>query len=373
MSGDAQQATAPDGGPGQPSALLTAIEAGHDERVYPGAVALVLRDGREVGFARVGDALRYSGRDHALLPPERRVPVRRDTIFDVASITKLFTAVVVLRLVEEGKLDLDEPLGTWFPEYRQGVKARLTLRLMLTHVGGFLPGRPVWREASYASARRKLLLDAQPVREPGTAYQYSDIGYQTAGFLAELVTGQRLESLIEEWVLAPLGLRDTGYNPAVTLLPRIAAAEERDDLATGIVHGRVHDENAYSLGGVAGHAGLFSTVDNLARFAELLRGDGTLGEVTILKPESVALMRTDLLPAGVDKPYGQGIGARIDDPNLVGPLLGAFGHTGFTGTSLVVDQERGLTAVLLTNRVHPTRNTDVKPTRIAVSEAAYRL
>ena len=353
--------------------LREVLAAGQAARVYPSAVALVLRDGTEVACETLGDAVRYAGRDYSLLPPEQRVPAGRDTIYDIASITKMFTSVVVLQLVEEGLLDLDEPLGTWFPEYRAGVKARLTLRLVLTHVGGFLPGRPVWREAAYVGARRRLLLDAEPVREPGSAYQYSDIGYQTAGFLAELVTGRRLEELIEERVLGPLGLVGTGYNPSVALLPRIAAAEERDDLATGIVHGRVHDENAYGLGGVAGHAGLFSTVDDLARFGELLRGDGTLDGVTLLKPASMALMRTDQLPAGLDAPYRQGIGARIDDPNLVGPLSGAFGHTGFTGTSLLVDQARGLTVVLLTNRVHPTRDTDIRPTRVAVAEVAAGL
>jgi CubicO group peptidase (beta-lactamase class C family) len=358
---------------GRVGKLREVLAAGHAARVYPSAVALVLRDGTEVACETLGDAVLYSGRDYSLLPPERRVPAGRDTIYDIASITKMFTSVVVLQLVEEGLLDLDEPLGTWFAEYRVGVKARLTLRLVLTHVGGFLPGRPVWREAAYVGARRRLLREAQPVREPGSAYQYSDIGYQMAGFLAELVTGRRLEELVEERVLGPLGLAGTGYNPSVALLPRIAAAEERDDLATGIVHGRVHDENAYGLGGVAGHAGLFSTVDDLARFGELLRGDGTLDGVTLLKPASMALMRTDQLPAGLDAPYRQGIGARIDDPNLVGPLSGAFGHTGFTGTSLLVDQARGLTVVLLTNRVHPTRDTDIRPTRVAVAEVAAGL
>jgi len=335
--------------------------------VYPSAVALVLRDGEVVGEAAVGEAVRYAGRDFSLLPPERRIPARPDTIYDIASITKMFTAVVVLGLVEEGLLDLDEPVATWFEEYRTPTKRRTTVRMLLTHVGGYRPGRPVWREADFIADRRRLLLAAEPVREPGTAFEYSDIGYQTAGFLAELVTGQRLETLVADRILTPLGLRQTGFNPSVALLPRIAAAEERDDLATGIIHGRVHDENAYGLGGVAGHAGLFSTAADLARFGELLRYDGTLDGVTVLKPESVAQLRTDQLPAGVDRRYDQGIGARIGDPNFMTPLPGSFGHTGFTGTSIVVDQARRLTVVLLTNRVHPTRDTDVNPVRTAVS------
>lgn len=354
-------------------ALETGLPHGDRPGVYPGAVALVLHDGREVACEAVGESVRYAGRDHTLLPFERRVVVRRDTIYDIASISKMFTSVLILGLAEEGLLEVDEPLATWFPQYRQGAKATLTLRTVLTHIGGFLPGRPVWRESPYLWRRRRLLLETEPVRAPRTRYQYSDIGYQTAGFLAEMVTGQRLEELIGQRILDPLGLTDTGYNPSVTLLPRIAAAEERDDLAVGMVHGRVHDENAYGLGGVAGHAGLFSTADDLARFGEMLRGDGTLDGITILKPESMALLRTDLLPADLDKPYGQGIGARIDDPNLVGPLSGAFGHTGFTGTSLVVDQARKLTVVLLTNRVHPTRDTDIKPSRVAVARAARAL
>ncbi|MGA8117061.1 MAG: serine hydrolase domain-containing protein [Actinocatenispora sp.] len=341
--------------------------------VYPGAVALVLADGEPVGREAVGEAVRYADRDHSLLPDERRIPARPDTIWDIASITKLFTAVLTLGLVEEGLIDLDEPLGRWFPQYRGGVKQRSTLRMLMTHVGGYLPGRPVWRESPFVGQRRRLLLEAEPVREPGSTYQYSDIGYQTAGFLAELVTGQRLEALVEERILIPLGLTGTGYNPAVTLLPRIAAAEQRDDLETGVIHGRVHDENANGLGGVAGHAGLFSTAADLARFGELLRGDGTVDGVTLLKPESVAVLRTDQIPADVPHPYGQGVGARIDDPKIVGPLSGAFGHTGFTGTSLLVDQARGLTVVLMTNRVHPTRNTDINPTRAGVSAVAFAL
>jgi CubicO group peptidase (beta-lactamase class C family) len=359
------------------SDLRTVLSAGlpgpDGPGVYPSAVALVLRDGEVVAREAVGEAVRYAGRDYSLLPPERRVPARHDTLYDIASITKMFTAVLVLGLVEEGLLDLDEPVGRWFAEYRFGRKARTTLRMLLTHVGGYLPGRPVWRESAYIGQRRRLLLAAEPVREPGSGYQYSDIGYQTAGFLAELVTGQRLETLVEDRILAPLGLTGTGFNPAVTLLPRIAAAEQRDDLETGIIHGRVHDENAYGLGGVAGHAGLFSTAADLARFGEMLRGDGTLVGVTVLKPESVAEMRTDQVPADVEHPYGQGVGARIDDVKFMGPLSGAFGHTGFTGTSLVVDQARRLTVVLLTNRVHPTRDTDINPTRAAVSAWAATL
>lgn len=353
--------------------LAAGLPDGHGPGVYPSAVALVLRDGEVVAREAVGEAVRYAGRDHSLLPPERRIPARHDTMYDIASITKMFTAVVVLGLVEEGLLDLDEPLGRWFAEYREGAKRRTTLRMLLTHVGGYLPGRPVWRESTFVGQRRRLLLAAEPVREPGSGYQYSDIGYQTAGFLAELVTGERWETLVEDRVLAPLGLADTGFNPAVTLLPRIAAAEQRDDLETGIIHGRVHDENAYGLGGVAGHAGLFSTAADLARFGEMLRGDGTVDGVTLLKPESVTEMRTDQVPADVDHPYGQGVGARIDDVKFMGPLTGAFGHTGFTGTSLVVDQARRLTVVLLTNRVHPTRDTDINPSRAAVSAWAAAL
>lgn len=362
---------------GAVSELRAVLESGLPDEsgpgVYPSAVALVLRDGEVAGRAAVGEAVRYASRDFSLLPPERRIPATVDTIYDIASITKMFTAVIVLGLVEEGLLDLDEPVGRWFAEYRSGVKQRTTLRMLLTHVGGYRPGRPVWREADFVGARRQLLLDAEPVREPGTAFEYSDIGYQTAGFLAELVTGRRLEALIEDRILRPLGLTRTGFNPSVALLPRIAAAEERDDLATGIIHGRVHDENAYGLGGVAGHAGLFATAADLARFGELLRHDGTLDGVTVLKPESVEQLRTDQLPASVANRYRQGIGARIGDGNFMAPLPGSFGHTGFTGTSLVVDQARKLTVVLLTNRVHPTRETDVNPTRHAVSAWAANL
>lgn len=355
-------------------AVLTGgLRDGPRDGQYPGATALILHDGAVLAHESVGEAVRYAGRDGTLLPPERRVPAGPDTLWDIASITKMFTAVVVLGLVEEGLLDLDEPVARWFPEYGTGAKRGTTPRMLLTHVGGYLPGRPVWKETPFVARRRQLLLAAEPVRPPGTAFQYSDIGYQTAGFLAELVTGRRLEVLVDERILQPLGLADTGFNPSVTLLPRIAAAEERDDLATGVIRGRVHDENANGLGGVAGHAGLFSTAADLARFGELLRHDGTLDGVTVLKPASVAAMRTDQLPADLAHPHGQGVGARVDDRKFMGGLTGAFGHTGFTGTSLVVDPARRLTVVLLTNRVHPTRATDVNPTRRAVADLAHHL
>lgn len=353
--------------------LRAVLDDGLADGSYPGATALIAHDGTVLAHEAVGEAVRYAGRDGTVLPPERRVPARLDTLWDIASITKMFTAVVVLGLVEEGLLDLDEPVRRWFPEYDTEAKRATTLRMFFTHTAGYLPGRPVWREASFIGRRRRLLLDAAPVRPPGTAFQYSDIGYQTAGFLAELVTGRRLEALVDERILGPLGLADTGFNPAVTLLPRIAAAEERDDLETGMIRGRVHDENANGLGGVAGHAGLFATAADLLRFGELLRHDGTLDGVTVLKPASVTAMRTDQLPASLAHPHGQGIGARVGDRKFMGTLTGAFGHTGFTGTSLVVDPARRLTVVLLTNRVHPTRDADVNATRRAVADLARDL
>ena len=352
--------------------LRAVLNDGLRDGSYPGATALIAHDGAVLAHEAVGEAVRYAGRDGTLLPPGRRVPAGLDTLWDIASITKMFTAVVVLGLVEEGRLDLDEPVERWFPEYDTEAKRGTTLRMLLTHVGGYLPGRPVWRESPYVGQRRQLLLSAEPVRPPGTGFQYSDIGYQTAGFLAELVTGRRLEALVEERVTRPLGLADTGFNPSVTLLPRIAAAEERDDLETGVIRGRVHDENANGLGGVAGHAGLFSTAADLFRFGELLRHDGTLDGVTVLKPASVAAMRTDQLPPSLDHPHGQGVGARVNDRKFMGSLTG-FGHTGFTGTSVVVDPARRLTVVLLTNRVHPTREPDVNATRRAVADLARDL
>ncbi len=308
--------------------LRAVLARGVTDRRYPAATALIVRRGVAGPVVAAGAAA-------------------PDTIFDLASITKLFTTVVVLSLVDRGALDLDASIAG----YPEGV----TLRRLLTHTAGLPPEERATHGATPERARA-LVLAVRPEVAPGTVHRYSDLGPVLAGWVAETVTGQPLDALVHRYVTGPLGLADTGYRPDPALRQRIAPTE----YSTGVVH----DEMAAALGGVAGHAGLFATAADLARFGEALRTGA------LLSPASTAELRRDQVPTLPIEGYRQGLGARLDAPSFMGPLHG-FGHTGFTGTSIVVDPARQLTVVLLTNRVHPRRDgPSVEPVRRAVSELA---
>ena len=304
--------------------LRAVLTQGVIDRRYPAATALITRGGVAGPVVAAGAAA-------------------PDTIFDLASITKLFTTVVVLSLVDRRALDLDAPIGD------------LTLRQLLTHTAGLPPEEPATHGATPERARA-LVRAVRPEVPPGTVHRYSDLGPVLAGWVAEAVAGEPLDALVRRYVTGPLGLVDTGYRPDPVTYHRIAPTEYGT--------GAVHDEMAAALGGVAGHAGVFATAADLARFGEALRTGA------LLSPASTAELRRDQVPDLPIEGYRQGLGARLDAPSFMGPLRG-FGHSGFTGTSIVVDPERELTVVLLTNRVHPRRDgPSVEPVRRAVSELA---
>lgn len=339
------------GGYGTPggSAGLAALLADAVPRVCSAAVAVIAVDGGTVAAAAHGELVRYADDSETLLAD--RPAVRRDSIFDLASLTKLYTTAVILSLVEEGLLALDAPIAVWLP----GAPTGVTLRHLLTHAAGLPPGRRAHEEIpgdgpEVLAARLERILSTPPLHPLGERHLYSDVGMITAGRVAEIAGGAPLDELLRLRVTGPLGLGDTGYRPAPSLRPRIAATEYKPERAgSGCVRGEVHDETAHGLGGVAGHAGIFSTADEVVRFAETLRAGGA----PVLRPETVAEMTRDQGVAGAD--FRQGLGVRIGDPAIVGPLTSAYGHSGFTGTSLVVDPGRALTVVLLTNNVHPLR------------------
>ncbi|GIH93343.1 serine hydrolase domain-containing protein [Planobispora siamensis] len=351
--------------------MLERVLAGAVPQVCSAAVAVIAVGGRVVAAAATGEAVRYAGVSEELVPGPP--PARRDSVFDLASVTKLFTTAVVLSLAQEGRLDLDEPVAARLPACYGG-HPRTTLRHLLTHTAGLPPGRRVDRELPGAgpevhAARMERILSTPPPYALGERYLYSDLGMITVGRVAELAGGAPLDELLRERVTGPLGLADTGYRPPASILPRTVATEYKAERPhPGCVRGEVHDETAYGLGGVAGHAGLFSTADDLLRFAETLRTGGA----PILGADSVAEMTRD---HGVGDPdFRHGLGVRIGDPAIVGPLPDAYGHSGFTGTSLVVDAARALTVVLLTNNVHPLRGRPgIRALRHAVAAEALRL
>ncbi|MCK2218883.1 beta-lactamase family protein [Actinomadura sp. ATCC 31491] len=342
---------------------LAAILAGVVPRVCPAAVAMIAVAGEVAATAAAGELVRYADATGALAAV--RPPALPGSIFDLASVSKLFTTAVLLSLAEEGRLGLDEPAAAWLP----GLDARITPRRLLTHTAGLPPTRRIDLELPAASAAERLAaMTATPITHPvGGPYLYSDVGMVLAGRIAELAGGAPLDALVRDRVTAVLGLPDTGYRPRDP--GRVAATEWKAERpGPGCVRGEVHDETAYALGGVAGHAGLFATAADLLAFGETLRRGGG----PVLRPESVAEMTRDQGATGA--PFRHGLGVRLGDPAIAGPFTGSYGHSGFTGTSLVVDPGRRLTVVLLTNAVHPVRGRDgIRDLRHAVAAEALRL
>ncbi|MER5999544.1 serine hydrolase domain-containing protein [Nonomuraea angiospora] len=357
---------------------LGAVLAGAVPRVCAAAVALIAVDGSVAAAAATGELVRYADAEGTLAA--ERPPAGRDSIFDLASISKLFTTAVLLSLAEEGAIGLDEPVAAWIP----GHDPRVTPRRLLTHTAGLPPTRRIDLELPDADASERMeAMLRTPIAHPvGGPYLYSDVGLVTAGRVAELAGGAPLDALVRARVTDVLGLPDTGYRPAApsraaplaqAALARVAATEWKPErTGPGCVRGEVHDETAYALGGVAGHAGLFATAGDLLAFGEALRLAAIRQGGAVLRPGSVAEMLRDQGAEGAA--FRHGLGVRIGDPAIVGPLTGAFGHSGFTGTSLVVDPARGLTVVLLTNAVHPVRGRDgIRELRHAVAGEALRL
>ncbi|WP_181019449.1 serine hydrolase domain-containing protein [Nonomuraea typhae] len=344
---------------------LDEILAGGVPGTAAAAVALVAVDGAVVASSVAGELVRYDDAEFTLA--EERPPARRDSIFDLASISKLFTTAVLLSLSEDGLLGLDEPIAAWLP----GRDPRITTRRLLTHTAGLQPTRRIDLELPGATpaARMAAILDTPITSQTGGPYLYTDVGMVTAGRVAELAGGAPLDELVLARVTGPLGLSDTGYTPGPDKLPRIAATEWKPERpGPGCVRGQVHDETGYGLGGVAGHAGIFATADDVLRFGETLRQGGG----PILRPETVAEMLRDQGAEGAA--FRHGLGVRLGDPAIAGPLHGSFGHSGFTGTSLVVDPAHRLTVVLLTNAVHPVRGRDdIRALRHAVAAEGLRL
>ncbi|WP_049569805.1 serine hydrolase domain-containing protein [Nonomuraea sp. SBT364] len=346
---------------------LEAILAEGVPGVCPAAVALIAVDGAVVASAAAGELVRYTDAEFTLA--EDRPPARRDSIFDLASISKLFTTAAILSLTEDGLLDLDEPVAAWLP----GRDARITLRRLLTHTAGLQPIRRIDLELPGADpdTRMAAMIDTPVTAPVGGPYLYTDVGMIMAGRVAEVAGAAPLDALVAARVTGVLGLADTGYRPGA--LPRVAATEWKPERpGPGCVRGQVHDETSYALGGVAGHAGVFATADDVLALGESLRLAGASPTGPLLRPETVAEMLRDQGAAGA--PFRHGLGVRIGDPGIVGPLEGAFGHSGFTGTSLVVSPPHGLTVVLLTNAVHPVRGREgIRALRRAVAGEALRL
>jgi CubicO group peptidase (beta-lactamase class C family) len=351
------------------------VRAAVSARAFPGGVLAVGRDGA-LAHLRAFGRLSYD---------PGAAEVATDTIYDLASLTKVVvTTTLSMILVDEGKLDLDARVHAFFPAFSGPAKDRVTIRHLLTHSGGLQWWAPLYQEVQGKAAYLERIVAMDLAFEPGAKSVYSDLGIILLGEILERVGGRPFEDEARRRVLGPLGMEDTGYRPAAALLERIAPTEN-DPWRGRVVRGEVHDENAAALGGVAPHAGLFSTAPDLSHVAQMLLDGGAFGGRRIVSRATVELFTERAgVPAssralGWDTPADES-GRRSSTPGQpgytsAGSLLSArsFGHTGFTGTSMWMDPERGLYVILLTNRVHPTReNNQIREVRAQVADAVVR-
>jgi len=328
------------------------LEQGVHEGVFPGGVLAVGYKGRLVALKPIG---RFTYESEA-------PPVEPDTIYDLASLTKVMgTTTAAMILYERGRLPLDAPVARFVPEFAAGLdaekKSQVLIRHLLTHSSG-LPGYV--RLFLEVDSRQALLerIYATPLEyETGTRAVYSDLGMILLGEIIERVSGQRLDTFLEENVFRPLGMTHTLFNPVRGLRKRIAPTEDDREFRQRLIHGEVHDENAWVLGGVAGHAGLFSTAYDVARFCQMLLNGGIYAHRRILRRDTIKLFTSRQPIPGSTRALGWDT---LSQDSFGGRYLsfGVFGHTGFTGTSIMIDPEKELFVVLLTNRVHPTRAND---------------
>jgi uncharacterized protein YbbC (DUF1343 family)/CubicO group peptidase (beta-lactamase class C family) len=305
----------------------------------PGGVVLIGHNGKVVYRKAFGSRS---------LEPDKEATTA-DTIYDIASLTKcIATTTSVMKLVQEGKIRINEPVSNYLPEFARNGKRDITVRELLTHYSGLpedLDLKTAWkgRDAAY-----QMVMDAKPIFTPGSRFLYSDINFLTLGFLVEKVSGMSLDEYSAKYVFAPLGMKDTRYTPPAAWIPRIAPTQYDDDHK--MLRGTVHDPTARRMGGVAGHAGLFSTADDLSIYAQDM-----LSGFHVLTPLSVEKMSTpEQPPSGASL---RGLGWDIDSPYSTnrGEFLpiGSFGHTGFTGTSLWIDPVTDSYVIILINAVHP--------------------
>lgn len=338
---------------GKLDAAETAIRQAISEKKLPGGVLWV---------ERAGDTHTRIIGDKCLVP--EKSPATLDTIYDMASLTKVMaTTPAMLLLVERGRIQVDAPVTTYIPEFAGEGREKITIRHLMTHTSGLRPGlphKPAWKGAARAI---QLACTEKLQTPPGTAFKYSDINFILLGEIVARASGIPLQDFVAKEIYRPLGMRDTGYLPDASLRARIAPTEPGEDGT--MLQGVVHDPTARAMGGVAGHAGLFSTAADTARYARMMLNGGTLDGFRLFKPETVRLMTSVQSPP--EAPVRRGLGWDIDSPysRLRGTVfpIGSYGHTGWTGTSLWVDPFSATFWIFLSNRNHPDGKGNVTPLR----------
>jgi uncharacterized protein YbbC (DUF1343 family) len=340
-----------------------AVQQALDREQLPGAVVVVVHRGKVIFRKAYG---------HRSVQPEK-TPMLPEVVFDLASLTKpIATATSILLLAEQGKLKVTDPLARYLPAFRRKETEKITIEQLLLHTSGFIADNPL---ADYQDGPEKAwqrLGALNPVNETGNKFVYSDVNYMLLGKVVETVSGQALEDFARKNIFVPLGMNETGFKPQGKLKSRAAPTEKR---GAEWMLGEVHDPRAHALGGVAGHAGLFSTADDLAVFAQMLLNGGQYNgqrvfkattAYAMMKPRPVALAgKTGLRTYGwdMDTSYSANRGKLF-------PVGASFGHTGFTGTSMWLDTASDTAVIFLSNRVHPNGKGNVTKLRGEVATIA---
>jgi len=328
--------------------------------LIPGGVLVIGHNGQVIYQKAYGS--------RALIP--QREPMTTDTIFDAASLTKVVaTTPSIMKLFEAGKIRIDDPVTKYLPEF-QGGKSDITVRLLMTHFSGMPPDLElVPRWSGYQTGIQRAL-NTKPVAPPGARFIYSDINFILLGEIVRRLSGESLADYAKQQIFIPLGMNETGFLPSPFLRQRIAPTEIDEDTGQPF-RGVVHDPTSRYMGGVAGHAGLFTTAADLAKYAEMMLGLGTLNGRRVFQPMTVQKFTEPASPA--DQPILRALGWDMDSPfsSNRGELypIGSYGHTGFTGTSIWMDPTTNSFVIFLTNVVHPKRGKSLSSLRSRIATA----
>ena len=336
-------------------AVRGVLDRARADSAFPGGIAIVGTKNRVITTYAVGSL------DWAPSPrPDEH------TMWDMASLSKVMGMTsAMMQLVAQHKVDLNDPLQKYFPTWTGPNKEKVTIRHLLTHTSG-LPAFKAYDEITHDPDSLAKLMFSTPLDTlPGAKMVYSDIGAYMAGRVVEKISGQTLDAYVHDHVFAPLKMTETMYKPPASLIDRIAPTEI-DPRRGGLVRGKVHDERAYYLGGVSAHAGIFSSAHDLARFAQMYLNGGTLDGARVLDAATISQFTKYVDSSfsnrgiGWQKPDLPGQRFAAPSASWAGQLMShaAFGHTGFTGTSIAIDPPNDIFIVLLTNRVNPTRNNN---------------
>src|SRR6266481_5994596 len=345
------------------------IEAAIKDKAFPGATLAV-------GYGGKVSLHAFGKQTYQAKSPNIAI----DTMYDIASLTKVVATTTIVAKLAEGdfpvRLDLDAPVERYLPEWASGPQPewrhRVTVRHLLTHTSGLPPFKEYWR----TSKSKQDTLDkifAEPLDyEPGTKEIYSDLGIILMAEIIERLTGQKLDTLAREYIFSPMAMSNTMFKPPKKLWPSIAPTEIDNQYRHRLIQGEVHDENAAAIGGVSGHAGVFSTAPDLASFCQMLLNGGAYGHQRILRRATISQFTMPQQLSGGTRTLGWAVPT---EGGSSGHYFSAhtFGHTGFTGTSIWIDPDRQLFVVFLTNRVHPTReNTKIQKVRVELHDAVMR-